>query len=276
MSWISVRVRPGDVSEKDAIVASLVDGGAQSVQEDGDLLLTYLPSATDTAAIVRSIRQASGHAHVECAPAGDLDSHEGWLATVGIQRVGALTVAPPWLADEGATPAGTIVIDPAMAFGTGEHPSTRGVLELMQSVVRAGDRVADLGAGSAVLSIAAARLGASRVVAIEVDPDAIGNAQENVRRNGVDACVTVLEGDARTLLPLLAPVRVILANILSSMLLELSSTMLLALEDGGQAIVSGVLLSEREDFLRGMAGTGWRAEREHAEGEWLSVTLSAR
>ena len=72
-----------------------------------------------------------------------------------------------------------------MAFGTGEHATTRGVMRLMQDVIRAGDIVADLGAGSAVLAIAAAKLGAARVAAIELDPDAIGNAEENVARNGV-------------------------------------------------------------------------------------------
>jgi ribosomal protein L11 methylase PrmA len=76
------------------------------------------------------------------------------------------------------------VIDPGMAFGTGDHPTTRGVVRLMQGAVRPGDLVADLGAGSAVLSIAAIKLGAARAAAIEFDPDAIGNAEENVARNG--------------------------------------------------------------------------------------------
>ena len=133
-------------------------------------------------------------------------------------RVGNLVIAPPWLAGE-FDPHTTIVVDPAMAFGTGEHPTTRGVMRLMQGVVKSGDVVADLGAGSAVLSIAAAKLGARRVTAIEIDPDSIGNAEENVRVNGVGAIVEVIEGDATTLLPLLAPVRVVLANIISSVLI---------------------------------------------------------
>src|SRR6185312_7241181 len=118
----------------------------------------------------------------------------------------------------------------------------------MQSVIRGGERVADLGAGSAVLSIAAAKLGAAHVAAIEIDPDAIGNAEENVRCNGVADQVRVIEGDAATLLPLVAPVQVVLANIISSVLTELLPAISLALADEGCAILSGILVAEREDM----------------------------
>ena len=269
-----MRVRPGAAHEKDLIVAALVDGGAQGVQEDGDVLVTYLPGDTSTPTIETGIALVSPRARVELAPAVEIDARPEWQCTVGIQHVAALTITPPWLLQQAGEGAGTIVIDPAMAFGTGEHPTTRGVLRLMQSVVRAGDTVADLGTGSAVLSIAAARLGARRVVAIESDPDAIGNAAANVRRNGVDSVVTILDGDARVLLPLVAPVRVILANILSSVLTELSGVMRNALSAGGQIIVSGILVGEREEFVRRMARDGWKVERDHLEGEWLSATLS--
>jgi ribosomal protein L11 methyltransferase len=96
-----------------------------------------------------------------------------------------------------------------------------------------------------VLSIAAAKLGASRIVAIELDADAIENAEENVRRNGVGDRVSVIEGDAASLLPLVAPVRVVTANIISSVLIDLLPTMASALEADGCAILSGILVSER-------------------------------
>src|SRR4051812_7715864 len=154
-----------------------------------------------------------------------------------------LTVAPPWLSAD-LDPRRTIVIDPAMAFGTGEHQTTRGVLRLMQTVIRAGDRVADLGSGSAVLAIAAAKLGASTVAAIELDHDAIENAEENVERNGVSKVVRVIEGDAGLLLSLVAPVRVIFANIIASVLRELLPGFKEVLQPGGQVILSGILVTE--------------------------------
>jgi ribosomal protein L11 methyltransferase len=152
-----------------------------------------------------------------------------------------------------------------MAFGTGEHASTRGVLRLLQSVVHAGDVVADLGAGSGVLAIAAAKLGARRVAAVERDPDAIANAEANVARNGVADRVSVILGDAAILLPLLAPVQLIAANILAPVLLELSDGMAAAVSPGGRAVLGGVLLSECATVVSGFERGGWVVEREDAE-----------
>ena len=165
----------------------------------------------------------------------------------------------------------TIVIEPEMAFGTGEHQTTRGVVRLLPALIRPGDRVADLGSGSAVLAIAAAKRGAAHVVAIEIDHDAIANAIENVARNGVAGSVTVLEGDAAVLLPLVAPMRVVLANILSSVLLAMLPMIRRALTVDGEAILSGILLDERETMLAALARDGWRLVAEDVEGAWWSV-----
>jgi len=143
----------------------------------------------------------------------------------------------------------------------------------MQSIVRPGDVVADLGAGSAVLAIAAALLGAGRVAAIEMDVEAIGNAEENVARNGAGDRVHVIHGDATMLLPLLAPVRVVLANIISSVLIELLPAIAAALSADGAAILSGILTAERDHMLTVLAAGGWRITAEHAEGEWWSVAV---
>jgi ribosomal protein L11 methyltransferase len=119
------------------------------------------------------------------------------------------------------------------------------VLRLMQSFIRDGDTVADLGAGSAVLAIAAAKLGAARATAVEMDHDAISNAIENAERNGVSDRVRVLEGDAGVMLPLLAPVRVVFANIISGVLVELLPVIARSLTGDGVAILSGILDEER-------------------------------
>ena len=217
-AWVSIRVHPG--SNRDGVLAALFESGAQGVQELGDNLLTHVKGEAAAESLIGAILVASPDARIDSVPLAEVDWAERWKRSVRAQTIGNLIIAPPWMAEE-FDPARTIVIEPAMAFGTGEHASTRGVMRLMQSVVRPGDRVADLGAGSAVLSIAAAKLGARYVAAIEIDPDAIGNAQENVRRSGVADQVVVIEGDATTLLALVAPVRVITANIISSILIDL-------------------------------------------------------
>ncbi len=269
MSWLAVRVAGASATTRDAISAALINAGAAGVQEDRQDLVTYLP---DDAPLdgVRGAVAADETAVLELRQASPAEIDRQWPSTVGISRAGRFVIAPPWLAPS-ADGDIVIVIDPAMAFGTGEHPTTRGVLRLMEGVVRPGDRVADLGTGSAVLAIAAARLGASRVAAIELDADAIGNAEENVRVNAASDRVVVIEGDAETLLAHVAPVRVVLANIISSVLIEMLPAIRSSLSADGVAIFSGILLDEREDFVAALAREGWRVEEEGVEDVWWTT-----
>ena len=268
--WLSVRVQPG--TNRDGVLAALFSIGAQGVQELGEELVTVLADDTPADVVTCAVLAASPDARVETAPAPNVDWSEGWKREIHAQQVGALVIAPPWLAQE-YDESRTVVIDPGMAFGTGDHPTTRGVVRLLGAVIRSGDRVADLGAGSAVLAIAAAKLGAARAVAIELDPDAIGNAESNVERNGVADRVAVLEGDAAQLLPLVAPVRVVLANIISSAVISLLPAIAAALTADGEAILSGILLEERSDVLAALAESGWTVTREDREDMWWSAVV---
>ena len=272
MSWIALRITPD--SNRDGVIAALFESGSQGVQEDGASVVTHFPPDARIDDIRDAVMMADPRADIAVSEAPETDYSE-WRASVSAHRVGSLVIAPPWLAGE-FDPKTTIVVDPAMAFGTGEHPTTRGVMRLLQGVVQSGDVVADLGAGSAVLSIAAAKLGARRVTAIEIDPDSIGNAEDNVRVNGVEETVEVIEGDATILLPLLAPVRVVLANIISSVLISLLPTIRESLGVRGQAILSGILVEERAEMLAAIAADGWNVEREDTEDAWWSVQIAPR
>jgi len=270
---VTVRVSPG--SRRDQVVGALFESGAQGVQEVGATLVTHVRGQDVANALVCALLAASPDVAVDTEPLAPVDWSEQWKQSIHVQRLGQLTVAPPWLA-EGLDPATTIIIEPGMGFGTGEHATTRGSIRLLQQVVREGDRVADVGAGSGVLAIAAAKLGASGVAAIELDRDAIGNAEENVARNGVVGRVTVIEGDAMMLLPLVAPVRLVTANIISSVLIELLPVLAEALTSDGRAILSGILESEREVMELALIESGWRVEAEDCEDGWWSATIGRR
>ena len=272
MSWIALRITPA--SNREGVIAALFQAGSQGVQEDGVSVVPHFPGDAPIDAIRQAVIGADPRADIIVADAPDTD-YSQWRGSVSSHRVGDLVVAPPWLAAD-TDPRRTIVVEPAMAFGTGEHASTRGVMRLMQGVVRAGDVVADLGAGSAVLSIAAAKLGASRVAAIELDYDSIGNAEENVIANGVEDRVEVIEGDAAVLLPLLAPVRVVLANIISSVLIQLLPTIRTSLARDGQAILAGILCEEADAMRRVLDADGWAIQREDTEDVWWSVQIAPR
>lgn len=273
--WTAVRVRPSSADRAADVSAALFAVGAQGIHEDGADLVTQFEHAREVDAARDAVRAADAEASVTTAELPDTDWSLAWRSGIRSHRLGDLVVTPPWEADE-HDPARRIVIEPGMGFGTGEHPTTRGVVRLLQEVLRPGDTVADLGAGSAVLAIAAARLGARSVAAIEIDPDAIGNAEENVARNGVADVVKVIEGDATILLPLVAPVRVVLANIISSVLTELLPAIDAALAPDGHAILSGILQEERAGMLEVLAAGGWRVLREDAEDVWWSALIARR
>jgi ribosomal protein L11 methyltransferase len=269
--WMTLRIVPG--SRGDDVLAALFQAGVQAVQEIDGGFTTSVQGGRFANDLKAAVIRASADAQVEITPLPDVDWAKEWKKSVRAHDLGALTVTPPWLA-AGLDPARTIVIDPAMAFGTGEHQTTRGVLRLLQGVIRPGDRVADLGAGSAVLAIGAVKLGAASVAAIELDHDAIENAEENVRRNGVADRVTVIEGDAALLLPLVAPVRVITANIIAPVLVEILPAIAAALAPDGEAILSGILVAERDEMLEVIARGGWTVRNEDAEEAWWSVLIA--
>lgn len=272
MNWIALRVTPD--SNRDGVIAALFASGSQGVQEDGAVVVTHFPSDAPIADIRNAVMRADPSAAITVSESPETD-YSQWRASVSAHEIGELVIAPPWLATSYQAES-VIIVDPAMAFGTGEHPTTRGVLRLMQGVIRDGDVVADLGAGSAILSIAAARLGAARVAAVELDHDSIGNAEGNVAVNGESDRVEVIEGDATIILPLLAPVRVILANIISSVLIAMLPAMRAALTADGQAILSGILIEEREGMLEAVQRSGWSVQREDTEDVWWSLQIAPR
>lgn len=269
-TWTTVRV--GRLGDRTAVIRILFSLGAEGVEELESEVVTHLRHV-DRSAVTAAVRAVDTGATVEVSTTPDVDWSAAWKSRINAHRLHRLVVTPPWLAEE-FTERERIVIDPGMAFGTGEHETTRGVIRLMQRVIRENDIVADLGAGSAVLAIAAAKLGARRVIAIELDPDAIGNAGENVERNGVGSRVSILEGDAAVLLPLVAPVQVILANIISSVLIAMLPVIASALIPEGRAVLSGILLEERPEMERALHAGGWQIVEGDQEGLWWSVTIA--
>jgi ribosomal protein L11 methyltransferase len=166
------------------------------------------------------------------------------------------------------------VIDPEMAFGTGEHGTTRGALRFIERVVQPGARVLDVGTGSAILAIGAAMLGATRVIGVDNDADAILNARDNIVRNGV-ADVVVLEEGFVDVAYLAAQgdsaFDVIVANVLSGVLKPLLASFFTSVVPGGFVILGGILEEEAEEMLDALARAGFVVTGEDLENEWWGV-----
>jgi ribosomal protein L11 methyltransferase len=186
-------------------------------------------------------------------------------ASLRAVRAGRVAVAPPWDAGAfaGAPGVVTVLIEPAMGFGSGHHATTRLCLQALQRLDLRNCRVLDVGTGSGVLALAAARLGAAGVLAIDVDPDALDNARGNAELNGGVPNVDFRQVDFRQESGLEADV--VVANLTGGMLEAGAADLARAVAKGGALIVSGITSEERDSVYAAFAGrfrTEWRAEEE--------------
>lgn len=275
--WLVITVRVPDEDVREALVDMLLALGGAAVEEDVDLLTTYILPPEDPERFLRDaadrLDQAAGQAaEVIWRWQSDEDWAEEWKRGLKPRRVGErLVVTPTWAEPE--TRAGDIVlaIDPEMAFGTGEHASTRGALRLTEAAVRGGDRVLDVGSGSGILAIAAARLGAAEVLAVECDADALENAHDNIARNGVADRVEFVQGlvDLEYLKRLGdGRFEVILGNVLSGVLRPLLPGFHDALTPGGRVVLAGIMEHEADEVIEAAEAAGFELVREDLEEEW--------
>src|SRR5687767_6992640 len=215
MSWWAIDVR-APAEQRASMGAWLVARTGQAVEErDDGTLVAFAPDAGAAEALMAELgREADAPVEAHSHPVETTDWSTRWREGLGARQVEQLTIIPSWLPEASDPDPLTIVLDPETAFGSGEHGSTRAALTLLSRCIRRGDRVLDLGSGSGILTIAAIKLGASRAVGIEIDPEANEVATRNAVRNGVSDSVEFLEGDAAVLAPLVAPVELVLSNIL--------------------------------------------------------------
>ena len=189
-----------------------------------------------------------------------------------------LVIAPPW--EEGPFPEGRLVIriDPAMAFGTGHHATTRMCLEALEGFMdrwsgSEGPTVLDVGTGTGILAIAAAALGAQRVIAIDTDPEARDAAEKNLARHDCANRVHILSGGLEALAPDLR-FNVVLANLDTKTLCPLFPLIATFLVPGGRLIAGGILVEDEEKVTATLRNSALRTLDRQVEEEWLCLTLA--
>ena len=274
----------------EAVAAILWDLGVAGVVEtrgalDTVVLRCYLPDASARASTLRRLRQRvrglwrHGLQPGRSAVTARAMPAAGWTRAVRRAvrpfHLGRLTVAPTW-ARVAARPGRVVLrIDPGMAFGSGTHPSTRLCLRALLHCLPAYRcrAVIDVGTGSGILAIAAARLGASRVWARDVDPIAVGVARENVRVNDVVRTIHLVRGRGLGPTPLRAGV--IVANLIAETVAALLPAVRSRLECGGMFVGSGIVADRLPEVLAAADANGLSVVEVLTSAEWRAVILTA-
>jgi ribosomal protein L11 methyltransferase len=182
-----------------------------------------------------------------------------------------LVIKPSWESYETKPDQVVIDIDPGMAFGTGKHETTWLCLELLEENISPGIRVLDVGTGSGILAIAAAKLGASQVLGIEIDPVAIQYARENLIKNAVQSKITLHLGSLEHLGQVEEPFDLVLMNIRPRVILSLVEPLKKYLKPTSSLILSGILQTEEREFIEALKEKSLIIKEQKLKGEWIAL-----
>jgi len=259
-------------ADPDFVLAEVDEFSPTAVEDSGPALRVFFNSAIDRDAACAHLREVMPQ--LTCAPVDVPD--EQWAersqASLTSVRVGGLSVAPPW--DIPTDDTQVIIILPSMGFGTGHHASTRLCLALLQQIPMAGLRACDVGTGSGVLAIAALRLGASEVIAVDYDIDAIVSARESAELNHVTSGLDIRQADLeRDGTVVGAPFDVIIANLTGGLLIRLVDRLVAMATPGASLILSGITLAESDEVIAAFAGAGCQVVERRDEDGWIGLRL---
>jgi ribosomal protein L11 methyltransferase len=262
---------------------SSADGEQVRIQDGRPVLVkTYLPDDQDTQARRKRLEEAVWHLGrlrrvepLRVRPLQEQDWAEAWKKHFFVHRVGArLVIVPSWRRYRPGANDLLIRIDPGMAFGTGLHPTTRLSLMALEKYIHPGEAVLDLGTGSGILAIAAARLGAERVVALDVDATAVRISAENLARNGVSRLAEVGHGTLPHAAAVGGSFHLAVANISLRVLRGLYPDLGRILNHGGIALLSGVLEQDAGELLDVLRGAGWQLLEQLNEADWTLLAVT--
>ena len=223
---------------------------------------------------MRSANPAFGSLLPDHRQVSDADWTDVWKKYYKPFHIGQhLVIKPTWESYTAQEGDKVIEMDPGMAFGSGTHETTAMCVTLLEETIRGGESVIDIGTGSGILAIAAAFSGAGKVLAVDIDPDAVRVARENVANNRVQDLVTVREGDLLKYMDDRCDICV--ANIISDIIISFAAPLKDHIVPGGLFICSGIVRQRAEEVKEALFSAGYEVLKEVRRGEWAAF-LSRR
>ena len=256
------------------------NGPASSGPPDIVIVRTYLRQDA-TYRSRRSMIQVGVKLVALLAPLGELQEstmEEGewltaWRSYYGLLRIGRLIIRPSWQEYMPRPREAVVVQDPGMAFGTGHHPTTRRCLEQLERRVAPEMSVLDLGTGSGILAIAAVKLGAGSVVALDDDGDAVESARDNAQANSVDAEITVIHGTLPNSLVGSGGYQLAVANVTAQVIARKAQPLMDALTPDGLLVVSGILHERLREVEEALAEVNATVAEQVLDGDWVTLAV---
>jgi len=260
---------------RDAVLSGLHDHGATGFIEEDNLLTAYFPDSItkehieevlDTLSEALLTAGLEGDLTWEISHIADRDWNEEWKKSfVPFEAGERFIILPPW--ETTGSERIPIIIDPGMAFGTGHHSTTLGCLSFIEKLASRKGSFLDVGTGTGILAIAAAKLGFSPVYAVDTDPAAIESAQKNIDLNNVTG-ITLLEGGIRNIE---GTFDLITANLVSVTITLLAGDLAAHMTGGGSLIVSGILLDQEEEVTVALTKAGLSPVDTLQGDKWVTM-----
>ena len=277
--WVDVCVHTQvDAGE---LLGMLDDPAVQGAWEDAGTVHLYWPEEQwngDRLASVRRalslLEQRRGEIPLFVNRVPYRDWNRQWARSVKPLRIGRLVIRPSWEPVSLGTHDIDIVLDPKQAFGTGHHATTRMLLEWLQEDIRGGEAVLDVGSGSAILAMAAVKLGAARAIGVECDPVAVECAWEYVRGNGLEDRIELACGTLDDVAQRGRPdVHLVLANIDRQTLLLLADGLAGYADAGAKLLLSGILVDQRTEVMERFSNLGLACSNRREQDGWVALEL---
>lgn len=239
----------------------------------------YFPVGKDTTETLKQLKARLDLVNISPNPqilTREIDEEDwatSWKVFYKPMAVGEkFLVKPTWEeTPENHTQRIVLNMDPGMAFGCGSHPTTGMCLEFIEECISGGEEVCDVGTGSGILAIAAAKLGANPVVAVDLDEVAVRVAKENIQINGVEEQVQVMQGFL--LDHYQGKADVVIANIVANVIISFAPDAYQTLKTGGMFIASGIINDRAQEVLSAVQQAGFVLQSSRSEGEWTAFLL---
>lgn len=262
LTWDFADINLFEYGDKAAVVK-----GYFSVEDSMDEVEAYIKEKLQE---LKEMGIELGEGKVEVRPVYEEDWANNWKKYYKPTKIGnKIVIRPIW--EEYKAKEGEVIIemDPGMAFGTGTHETTRMCIEALEKYVTGEKTVFDIGTGSGILAITAAKLGAGEVIGVDLDPVAVDSAKQNVKLNEVHSNIKILEGNLTDVVD--GKADIVVANIIADVIIFLAEGVKDFIKNDGYFIASGIIRERSQDVVNKLSECGFKVEEVNTLGEWVCI-----